>query len=338
MIRFAVPQDAAHVARIGVATWRSAYAGIIAADFLAGLSAEKNAAYWESAIAKGEAGKFLLVVEREGAVRGFVAGGPFRSPVPGCNGEIYALYVEAAFQGRSLGQVLFKAAQRELKRLGRHGLAVRTLRDNPSRRFYEAMGGEARGETEIEIGGVRYPECIYAWPWQTGLVGVGNKRAIRIIDYDPSWPAKFQAHADRIRSALGDRALAVEHVGSTSVPGLAAKDLVDIDLLVADSADEPAYLPALEAAGYLLRVREPLRQEHRMLRTPEIDVNVHVFSPGAAEHAAHLRLREHLRRDAADRDLYASTKRALAAHDWPSVDAYARAKSEVIGLILSRAS
>jgi GrpB-like predicted nucleotidyltransferase (UPF0157 family)/GNAT superfamily N-acetyltransferase len=337
MIRPAAPEDAPHIARIQVETWRSAYASILPSAYLAGLSLEKSAAHWASAIAQGEAGKFLFVIERDGAPRGFVAGGPPRSESNGYNGEIYALYVEAGFQRKSLGQVLFKAGLRELKRLGRHGVIVWVLRDNPCFRFYEKMGGEKAGEKETEIGEGRYAEVGYGWPWQTGLIGGAQKREIRIVDYDPNWPLKFQAHAEKIRQALGDRLIHIEHVGSTSVPGLGAKDLVDIDVVVADSGNEPAYLPALESAGYVLRVREPEWQEHRMLRTPEVDVNVHVFSPGAPEHERHILFRDRLRKNGDDRRLYESVKRKLAGEDWPDTNAYATAKTEVIERILAAA-
>src|SRR6266513_4010027 len=86
---------------------------------------------------------------------------------------------------------------------------------------------------------------------------------IQIVDYDPEWPRLYEREAERVQSTLGDRVLLIEHVGSTSVPGLAAKPRIDILLVVADSADEQAYVPVLEAAGYVLRIREPDWYEHR---------------------------------------------------------------------------
>jgi GrpB-like predicted nucleotidyltransferase (UPF0157 family) len=115
------------------------------------------------------------------------------------------------------------------------------------------------------------------------LIGGVEKREIVICDYDPRWPEIFEAHAALIREALGKSALAIEHIGSTAVPGLAAKPIVDILLAVANSADESAYLPKMEAAAYVLRVREPEFHEHRMFRTPARDVHVHVFSHGCLE-------------------------------------------------------
>jgi GrpB-like predicted nucleotidyltransferase (UPF0157 family) len=160
---------------------------------------------------------------------------------------------------------------------------------------------------------------------------------IVIEDYDPRWPGLFEREAARIRAALGAAALSVEHVGSTSVPGLAAKPIVDIDLIVADSADAAAYVPALEAAGYVLRLREPDWHEHRMFKGPDTDVNLHVFGPDAAEPGRHNALRDWLRVHPEDRDLYARTKRELSERRWKHSYLYAEAKSQVIGEILQRA-
>ena len=137
-----------------------------------------------------------------------------------------------------------------------------------------------------------------------GFIGGAERRAIVIADYDPQWPRRFEREEAKIRRALGPAALAIEHVGSTSVPGLAAKPIVDILLVVEDSSDEDSYLPELQGAGYVLRVREPGFEEHRMVRTPEKDVHVHIFSPGSREGERLLLMRDHLRHDKADRDLY----------------------------------
>ena len=160
---------------------------------------------------------------------------------------------------------------------------------------------------------------------------------IRIVDYDPNWPHLYEREAHRIRTALGDRALRVEHAGSTAVPGLAAKPIIDIVLAVADSANEAEYVPLLEGAGYRLRIREPEWQEHRMFKGPETDVNLHVFSEGSPEIDRMLRFRDWLRSHAADRDLYARSKRALALGDWKFTQNYADAKTAVVEEILSRA-
>jgi GrpB-like predicted nucleotidyltransferase (UPF0157 family) len=160
---------------------------------------------------------------------------------------------------------------------------------------------------------------------------------IHLAEYDPQWNASFAREADRIRAVLGTRAVQVEHVGSTSVPGLAAKPIIDIVLTVADSSDEGAYVPAMEAAGYELRIREPEWFEHRLFTGPDTDVNVHVFSAGCFEVDRMLRFRDHLRADRADRELYERTKRVLAARRWKYVQQYADAKSDVVAEIMTRA-
>ncbi len=170
---------------------------------------------------------------------------------------------------------------------------------------------------------------------ETGLIGGVEKREIKIAHYDPNWPKKFEAHSERIAGALGSSALRIENIGSTSVPGLAAKPVIDLLVVVQDSADETAYLPRLEAAGYVLRVREPEWNEHRMFRTPDKDVHVHVYSAGCPEVERNLTFRDRLRRNADDRRRYERTKRELAAKEWPDMNAYAQAKTEIIESIIA---
>ncbi len=160
---------------------------------------------------------------------------------------------------------------------------------------------------------------------------------ITLVDYDPRWPGLFDREADRVRAALGDGALQLEHVGSTSVPGLCAKPIIDMLLVVADSADELSYVPALETAGYTLRIREPEWFEHRLFKGPDTDVNLHVFSAGASEVERMLRFRDWLRTSPTDRDAYAQTKRSLAQQVWRHVQNYADAKTSIIQEIMGRA-
>jgi GrpB-like predicted nucleotidyltransferase (UPF0157 family) len=160
---------------------------------------------------------------------------------------------------------------------------------------------------------------------------------ITLVDYDARWPDLFDREAQRIRVTLGRAALLIEHVGSTAVPGLVAKPIIDIDLVVADSASEPDYLPQLERAGYVLRIREPNWYEHRLFKGPDTDVNLHVFSPECDEVARHLAFRDWLRTHPEDLDLYARAKRELARRRWKYVQNYADAKSAVVIDILRRA-
>jgi len=142
------------------------------------------------------------------------------------------------------------------------------------------------------------------------------------------------ARQENLRCAWGD-VMRIEHIGSTSVPELAAKPIIDILVVVADSADESGYLPQLQAAGYLLRVREPDWNEHRMFRTPEKDVHIHIYSDGCQEIQRNLIFRDRLRRNADDRNRYEQTKRELAAKEWSDMDAYANAKTELIEQIIA---
>lgn len=140
-----------------------------------------------------------------------------------------------------------------------------------------------------------------------------------------------------MRAALGERALVLEHVGSTSAPGRCARPVIDVLLVVADSADEDAYAPGLRAQGYVLRVREPDWHEHRLFNGPDTDVNLHVFGRESDEPGRMLAFRDHLRADAQDRRTYAETKRRLAERTWRDVQHYADAKSDVVAAIMSRA-
>jgi len=160
---------------------------------------------------------------------------------------------------------------------------------------------------------------------------------ITLVEYDPAWPKNFAREAKRIKAALGERLIMVEHVGSTSVPGLVAKPIIDILLVVANSADEPSYVTELEAAGYVLRIREPDWHQHRLFKGPDTNINLHVFTQGSEEILRTLMLRDWLRTNEADRELYARSKRNLASKKWKYVQNYADAKSEVIEEILERA-
>jgi len=159
---------------------------------------------------------------------------------------------------------------------------------------------------------------------------------VLLVAYDPKWPDRFRHEAEKIRRALGKQALRIEHVGSTSVPGLPAKPIIDVLLVVADSANETDYATALEGADYELHVREPDWYEHRMFKGPENDVNLHVFSVGSREVARMLAFRDWLRTNQADREFYALSKRTLAEQKWKYTQNYADAKTPVIEEIMSR--
>ena len=160
---------------------------------------------------------------------------------------------------------------------------------------------------------------------------------IYLAPYDPVWPSIFSVHANRIRDVLGEKVMLLEHVGSTSVPGLSAKPTIDMVLAVSDSADEASYIPPLEDQGYVLRIREPDWFGHRLLKATDIDGNLHVFSAGCEEVDRMLVFRDWLRAHDEDRRLYEETKRALSARTWKHTQNYADAKSAVVKEILARA-
>ena len=184
----------------------------------------------------------------------------------------------------------------------------------------------ARPETDEEMAALRV----------SGTVTPHNG-TIPLSPYDPAWPAQYEAEAAKIRAALGEGAMVLEHVGSTSIPGISAKPILDILLAVADSADEDAYVPALTAQGYRLHLREPDWEQHRVIKGDNPMVNLHVFAAGSGEITRMLAFRDRCRAVPEERDLYERTKRALAARVWRHVQHYANAKSEVVEAIIARA-
>jgi GrpB-like predicted nucleotidyltransferase (UPF0157 family) len=171
------------------------------------------------------------------------------------------------------------------------------------------------------------------------LIGGRERREIVIADYDPQWPRRFEAERERIGLALGDTALLIEHIGSTSVPGLAAKPIIDMTMIVADVLDEAAWMPDLEVADYRLVIREhePEWYDHRVLKGPDTNINLHVFSDGCRELDRMVGFRDWLRTHDDDRELYEATKRELLKRDWRFVQNYADAKGEVVEAIAARA-
>jgi len=171
-------------------------------------------------------------------------------------------------------------------------------------------------------------------PLEQVLVGGREPRAIVIVDYDAGWPGRYMAHRDRVARALGPTARSIEHIGSTAVPGLAAKPIIDLLVAVQDLDEESLMVPAMQSAGYHLRVREP---GHRMFRTPERDVHIHVWQHSDPELSRYLRFRDRLRASAEDRRAYEQLKRELATRQWDDMNQYADANSQLIEQILSRA-
>ncbi len=169
-----------------------------------------------------------------------------------------------------------------------------------------------------------------------------------LSEHDEAWARQYADEESLIRVALGPVLTSVDHAGSTAVPGLVAKPVVDILLTVAAPADESSYVQRLESAGYTFHHREPDWHQHRLFKkgTPHFSpdraeheprVNLHVFPAGCEEVRRMLAFRDRLRSNADDRHLYAETKRRLAARQWERVQDYADAKTEVVDEIMERA-
>ena len=174
-------------------------------------------------------------------------------------------------------------------------------------------------------------------PWVSGHRAASE---ISLVPYDPAWPGGYRALADLIRTALGPAVLGLDHVGSTSVPGLVAKPIIDVDLTVAEGPDEPAYVPALQQYGFQLIVREPWWYGHRLLRHSEPACNLHVWSPDCPEAARHLIFRDWLRENPDERSLYVRPKRAAWEETVAAggdVETYNAHKQAVIRQICGRA-
>jgi GrpB-like predicted nucleotidyltransferase (UPF0157 family) len=181
-------------------------------------------------------------------------------------------------------------------------------------------------ETDAEMASIRV----------SGTVTPHNAQ-IYLAPYDPTWPAQYEGKAAKIRAALGEAALVLEHVGSTSIPGMPAKPIIDILLAVADSGDEASYVPALTAQGYSLHLREPAWEQHRVMKGEWPFVNLHVFTVGSREIGRMVGFRDRCRTHPEELQLYLETKQALAGQVWRHVQHYANAKGEVVEQIIARA-
>lgn len=166
---------------------------------------------------------------------------------------------------------------------------------------------------------------------------VEHNQTIQLNPYDEKWPALFEREKERILKILKDKALMIEHIGSTSVPGLTAKPIIDILLVVEDAGKEELYVNDLCEHGYILRIKEPDFENRHMFKGPDTDINLHVFSKDSKEIEKYLLFRNYLRCHADARQLYENTKKELAKKTWKYVQNYADAKSEVVQKILNDA-
>jgi GrpB-like predicted nucleotidyltransferase (UPF0157 family) len=278
--------------------------------------------------------------------------------------DVLGLREEAAFSDDNGGRAVLLHAGRATVELGdeAHARAIDELEVGRSvggavRVAFE-VADATRATDDLVVGGAELVAGPVRTPWgsvNTRLTGpdglpltvyandhyVADRPRldgpVTLAEPDDEWPATAAALCDGIRSALGDVAVVLAHVGSTSVPGLAAKPVLDLVLGVPDPTDESAYVPALERTGFELSIREPEWHEHRLLRRADPAVNLHVFAAGAAEISAMLAFRDHLRADRRDRELYLRTKVELAGRTWEHVQDYADAKSDVVAEVMGRA-
>lgn len=258
------------------------------------------------------------------------------SLIKGPRAELGGLAVAAHAQGTGAGSALLRAAEQWATQRGVRTMFLRSGAEREAAHAFYLSRGYRVVKTQVAL-----TKVLAISDEDLQAVRIGELKPhdapITLVAYDPDWPRIFARAADRIGAALGDTALSIEHVGSTSVPGLTAKPIIDILLVVPDAADESSYAPALEAAGFVLRIREPEWFEHRLFKGPDIDLNLHVFGAGTAEVDRMLRFRDRLRTDETDRERYARTKRELAGRTWRHVQHYADAKTAVVEEILARA-
>ncbi|HEU4489512.1 MAG TPA: GrpB family protein [Jiangellales bacterium] len=280
--------------------------------------------------------------------------------------DVLGLREEASFVDDNGGRATLLHAGRATLEVGdeAHAAAIDDLEvgrrvAGPLRLAFEVVGDAADAAERLVGAGARPVAPPVRTPWgsvNARLEGLGGEpltvyandvdlveRArldgpVVLADPDPGWAIAAEEFLHDIRQALGAEALVAEHVGSTAVPGLPAKPVLDLVVGVREPADEATYVPALEALGYRLHIREPEWHEHRFLVRPDPVVQVHVFAAGSTEIDRMVAFRDHLRRDAGDRDLYLRTKRDLASRTWAYVQDYADAKSDVVEEILRRAT
>ena len=157
---------------------------------------------------------------------------------------------------------------------------------------------------------------------------------VEVVDWSPEWAEQFEEVADVLRTALADVTSArVEHVGSTSVPGLAAKPILDVDVIV-EAADAPAATAALESVGYVHRGDLGVTGREAFHAPGPPRRNVYVCTAGTANVRNHLAVRDVLRTDQDLREAYADVKRALADDPGMDIDTYIAGKSAVLQRVL----
>jgi GrpB-like predicted nucleotidyltransferase (UPF0157 family) len=162
-----------------------------------------------------------------------------------------------------------------------------------------------------------------------------RRSAIELVPNDPAWAGHFARLSRDIRSALGSRLIAVEHVGSTAIPGLPAKPIIDIDATIYNPADESGYRDVLEGLGFALTIREPEWHQHRMFKLSDPRTNLHIYADNCSLPMRDVAFRDLLRNDRQAALAYSELKRELSSQEWSSSQHYAEGKSELIIDLLS---
>jgi GrpB-like predicted nucleotidyltransferase (UPF0157 family)/ribosomal protein S18 acetylase RimI-like enzyme len=327
IVRPARVEDAAAIARVQIDAWRDTYRGIVPDAHLDALSYEDYEHRRRTNLQDPATRTHVAV---DGDVVAFAMSGPERDPATG-GGELYAIYVRASHRSRKVGRRLLLHVAEAFAADGVESMVVWVLRDNGNaRRFYEAMGGQPRGEKTVEIGGATLSEVGYAWGDLSPLLDA----RVRIVEPDASWPLRFAKERDRIVAALGAEAIeGIEHVGSTSVPGLAAKPVVDILLAVRGGTVSPTQIVSIERLGYRYKGEAgvPGRQYFSAgLR----GYHIHAAPHGSAFWRSHVLFRDRLRADPGLAAGYESLKRRLAREMGDDRLAYTDAKAPFIRSVL----
>ncbi|MGQ9598454.1 MAG: GNAT family N-acetyltransferase [Anaerolineae bacterium] len=174
VIRLANTDDAPAIARVHIDTWHTTYRGLVPAEFLAQLSYERSEQKWRELLSNPDQTPFVHVAEKEGVIVGFASSGPEREQDPVYHGELYAIYVLDSHQRQGVGRNLVRATARQLWENSFSSMLVWVLAKNPSRAFYERLGGRYLREKLITIGGVALPEVAYGWPDIRFLISEGE--------------------------------------------------------------------------------------------------------------------------------------------------------------------
>ncbi|MCK6481481.1 MAG: GNAT family N-acetyltransferase [Planctomycetaceae bacterium] len=331
IVRPARPEDAAGIARVHGDAWRAAYRGIVPDGFLATRGREPDAVDRRRRWIE-DPKVTTLVAEEGGEILGFANGGPSREGPAGFDGELYAIYIHPSRQRERLGWRLLLHLAEALHGRGFRSLSLWVLRDNAAgRAFYERVGGRVVAEKEIEIGGARLVETAYGWPDLSRLL----RMRVRLAPPDPAWPARFAEEAARLREALGEEAVAVEHIGSTAVPGLPAKPVVDIQLGLLTFPMGSATMERILSLGWEFNPAvQDIEGRQYFARGHPRDFHLHACLHGGAFWRSHVAFRDALRGDTALAREYEALKRRLAAEVGDDRIAYLRGKAPFIGRVI----